>query len=75
MSKLSRQLLEWNCIDILASDAHDDDVNGFYLKAGREAVSEIRGPDVADRLTVDNPKVIWENRPWNDEKSTERTAD
>jgi protein-tyrosine phosphatase len=68
MVKVSKKLLEWNCIDIIASDAHDDDTHGFCLKTGREAVCDMLGANAAERMTIDNPKLIWENHPWHDEK-------
>jgi protein-tyrosine phosphatase len=68
MIKVSKKLLEWDCIEILASDAHDDDTHGFCLKASREMVCAMYSADKAERLTVDNPRLIWENHPWHDEK-------
>jgi protein-tyrosine phosphatase len=69
MVKESKKLLEWDCIDLIASDAHDDDTHGFCLKAGREAVSSLCGADVAKKVTVENPRMIWENHHWHDENT------
>jgi protein-tyrosine phosphatase len=69
MVKVSKKLLEWNCVDVIASDAHDDDTHGFCLKAGREAVSSLRDADVARKVTVDNPRTIWESGAWHDENA------
>jgi protein-tyrosine phosphatase len=67
MEKRSKQLLEWNVVDILASDAHDDAAHGFGLKAGREAAAAIIGEEAARRLVLDNPRRIWEGSPWLEE--------
>ncbi|MCX6600347.1 MAG: hypothetical protein NT025_02145 [bacterium] len=68
MEKRSKQLLEWNVVDILASDAHDDAAHGFRLKAGREAAAAIIGAESAARLVLDNPRRVWEGLPWPQEK-------
>lgn len=64
MEKRSKQLLEWNVADILASDAHDDAAHGFRLKAGREAAAAIIGEEAAGRLVWENPRRVWEGLPW-----------
>lgn len=67
MVKVSSKLVEWDCIDIITSDAHDDDTHGFCMKPGREAVAALRDAELAARMTIDNPRRIWENLPWPDE--------
>jgi protein-tyrosine phosphatase len=64
LEKKAKQLLEWNVVDVLASDAHDDGEHGFRLKAGREEAREIVGPAAASRLVLDHPRLVWEGLPW-----------
>jgi protein-tyrosine phosphatase len=64
IEKRARQLLEWQVVDILASDAHDDGEHGFRLKEGRDAAAEILGPAEASRLVLENPRIVWEGLPW-----------
>lgn len=64
MEKRSKQLLEWNVVDILASDAHDDADHGFRLAAGRDAAAKLIGEEAAAWLVLDNPRRVWEGEPW-----------
>jgi protein-tyrosine phosphatase len=72
----SRQLLNWGCIDLLASDAHNDEAHGFCMKSGYEAAAQIIGADSARKLVLDNPRIIWDGAPWPEEKakSEEKTV-
>jgi protein-tyrosine phosphatase len=64
IGKRAKQLLEWDCIDILASDAHNDAEHGFCLKAGREAAADALGTKRATELVFDNPWRVWAGLPW-----------
>ncbi|MBU1984300.1 hypothetical protein KJ815_07815, partial [bacterium] len=64
MTRRSRQLLNWGCVDVLASDAHDDMEHGFCLRQGFEAAAAIIGEAEAQKLVSDNPRRIWEGTPW-----------
>jgi protein-tyrosine phosphatase len=54
----ARWLLERDAVHVLASDAHDTRRREPGLSAGREAVSEICGDEVARALVDDNPRAI-----------------
>lgn len=69
MTRRSRQLLAWKCVDVLASDAHNADSHGFYLQRGFAAAAEILGEVNARRLVVDHPRRIWEGMPWSGMKT------
>jgi protein-tyrosine phosphatase len=66
IAKRAKQLLNWKCVDILASDAHDDGTHGFCLKDGAEAAAGIIGMDATRKLVVDNPRRVWEGLPWDE---------
>lgn len=63
-AKRARQLLDWNCVDILCSDAHDDGEHGFCLQAGCAAAAAIIGEARARELVNDNPRRVWNGEPW-----------
>ncbi|HEY3294623.1 MAG TPA: CpsB/CapC family capsule biosynthesis tyrosine phosphatase [bacterium] len=62
--KRSKQLLAWNVVDILTSDAHDDGSHGFCLQASVDATAAIVGLDATRKMVVDNPRRVWEGLPW-----------
>ncbi len=62
--KRAKQLLDWDCVDILASDAHDDGSHGFCLKASVDATAAIIGMETTRKLVLDNPRRVWEGLPW-----------
>jgi len=64
LTKRAKQLLQWQCVDILASDAHDDGSHGFCLKASVDATAGVVGMDAARQMVVDNPRRVWEGSPW-----------
>lgn len=55
-------LLEHDAVHVLASDAHNITGRGPGLSAGRDAVAEIAGEDVAQALVDDNPGAIVSGR-------------
>jgi len=69
MTRRSRQLLEWNCVDVLASDAHNADSHGFCLQRGFAAAADILGELEAGKLVKEHPRRIWEGAPWPETKS------
>ncbi|RPH93148.1 hypothetical protein EHM69_11070 [candidate division KSB1 bacterium] len=64
IEKRARQLLEWDVVDLLASDAHNDAVHGFRLKEGYDAAVKILGEEKALKLVNDHPRRVWEGLPW-----------
>jgi protein-tyrosine phosphatase len=62
--KRAKQLLKWNVVDILASDAHNDREHGFCMKAGFHAAVSIIGEAAAQKLVVENPRRVWDGLPW-----------
>ncbi len=56
-------LLEHDAVHILASDCHDTKRRLPGLSAGRDAVADIAGPDVADALVEANPRAVVANQP------------
>jgi protein-tyrosine phosphatase len=71
-AKRAKQLLSWNCIDILASDAHNDTDHGFALKAGYDAAAEQLGITRARELVEANPRRVWDAVPWKDIDAVKR---
>jgi protein-tyrosine phosphatase len=69
MVKRSKQLLKWNVVDMLASDAHNDAEHGFCLKAGRDAAAEIVGDVAAQHIVLNNPRIVWESLPWRESQN------
>jgi protein-tyrosine phosphatase len=57
-------LLKQDVIDILASDAHDDDRHGFCLKANAVAAKTVLSERRVEELVVDNPRRVWLGEPW-----------
>lgn len=56
-------LLEHDAVHVLASDAHNTTRREPGLSAGRDAVAEICGEDVARALVDDNPRAIVDGKP------------
>jgi len=75
ITRRARQLLRWNAVDLLASDAHDDAGHGFYLEAGQDAAAQIVGDQVARRFVLENPKKVWDGVPWREETEAARTSE
>jgi protein-tyrosine phosphatase len=71
--KRAKQLLAWNCVDILASDAHDDGSHGFCLSTSVDATAAIVGMDAARKMVVDNPQRVWEGLPWTEKNAVEES--
>jgi protein-tyrosine phosphatase len=69
--KRAKQLLQWECVDILASDAHDDGSHGFCMKASVEATAGIIGIDAVRKMVLDNPRRVWEGLPWPSENAND----
>ncbi len=68
MTKRAKQLLKWNAIDILASDAHNNQEHGFYLKQGMEAAAGIVGEEHARKMVVEHPQRVWDGSPWPEQR-------
>jgi protein-tyrosine phosphatase len=51
-------LLERDAVHVMASDCHDVKHRTPGLSAGRDAVAEIAGEDVANALVDDNPRAV-----------------
>jgi protein-tyrosine phosphatase len=64
MLKRSKELMEWGVVDILCSDAHNDDDHRFILREGFEAAAKIIGEPTARLLVVDHPRRVWNGDEW-----------
>lgn len=60
--ELAHKLLKENRVTILASDAHNIDHRPPILSEGRDAAAAIIGEAAAQRLVVDNPWQIAQNK-------------
>jgi len=56
-------LLEHDAVHVLASDCHDTKRRVPGLSAGREAVAQIVGDEIADALVEANPRAILNSQP------------
>lgn len=70
----AKQLIGWNVVDILASDAHDDEDHGFKMKEGLAAATALAGEAAARRMVLDHPRLVWEGLPWPVGNSAEENA-
>ncbi|HXE91019.1 MAG TPA: CpsB/CapC family capsule biosynthesis tyrosine phosphatase [Terriglobales bacterium] len=61
--RLSKWLLRREAVHILASDAHDLEDRPPILSAGRDAVSDLCGPEVSLALVEQNPRAVLHNQP------------
>ena len=57
-------LLNLDVIDILASDAHNDDQHGFCLKTNVLAAQSVLSEMRVRELVYDNPRRVWYGDPW-----------
>lgn len=60
----ARDLIASGQIEILTSDAHDDDKQGFYLAVGKAEAATIVGPMAAQQMVLDAPRRIWNGEEW-----------
>ncbi|MBL0060066.1 MAG: hypothetical protein IPP40_00815 [bacterium] len=64
MKRHSRDLLSTGHIEILTSDAHDDDKQNFCLAAARDEAAAIVGLPTAKEMVTDAPRRIWNGEEW-----------
>lgn len=64
MKRQARDLLETGHIEILTSDAHDDEKQNFCLAASRDEAATIVGATVARQMVTDAPRRIWDGEDW-----------
>ena len=64
MKRHARDLLSTGHIEILASDAHDDEKQNFCLAAGRDEAASIVGAPAARSMVTDAPRRIWLGEDW-----------
>ncbi len=64
IQKLSREIIATGHIEILASDAHDDDRQNFCLAAGLDAATVICGHAKARQMVLDAPRRVWNGEAW-----------
>lgn len=62
-SMLSERLLKEGRVDIIASDAHNVSSRSPRLSPAVRKVAEMLGADAAERMVVDRPWAILEDRP------------
>lgn len=60
--KYSHQLLRMGCADFVASDAHNMEHRVPVLSKAHKEVSSVLDRDAAQRMFVDNPRAVIENR-------------
>jgi protein-tyrosine phosphatase len=61
--KMAHWLLKHDAVHVLASDAHDTRSRSPVLSAGRDAVEELMGYEVAQALVEGNPQAIVTDQP------------
>lgn len=64
MQKHSRELLATGHIEILTSDAHDDDKQNFCLAPSLKEAEAIVGAVAARHMVLDAPRRIWDGEAW-----------
>lgn len=64
MQRHSRDLLSTGHIEILTSDAHDDEAQNFCLAAGRDEAAGIVGTVDARKMVSDAPRRVWDGTDW-----------
>lgn len=69
MKRHSRDLLATGQIEILTSDAHDDDKQNFCLAAARDEAAAIVGAPTAQKMVTDAPRRIWNGEEWPEFKA------
>ena len=62
IKKYALQLLKMDCVDFVASDAHGTNRRVPVLSRAYREVSVLLDKDAAQRLFVDNPRAVIENR-------------
>jgi protein-tyrosine phosphatase len=62
IKKYSLQLLKMGCVDFVASDAHSSNRRVPLLSKAYRDVSAILDEESAQRMFIDNPKAVIENR-------------
>ncbi len=67
MQKSARALLQLDVIDILASDAHNDEHHGFCLGKSFPVAASLVGEKRAREMVEDNPRRVWFGEPWPEE--------
>lgn len=58
--EISKQMLEYDWVFAIATDAHNIAHRYPDLAMGRDAAAEIVGLEKANRLVNDNPQILWE---------------
>ena len=69
IQKRARALLQLDVIDILTSDAHNDEHHGFCLDKSLPIAASIVGEARAREMVNDNPRRVWFGEPWPEETS------
>ncbi|MCB9366805.1 MAG: hypothetical protein H6508_06480 [Calditrichaeota bacterium] len=64
IQKVSREIVATGHIEIMMSDAHDDEKQNFRLAEGRAAAAELIGAPRARETVVDAPRRVWNGEPW-----------
>jgi len=64
MMKHARVLLATGHIEMLMSDAHDDESQNFCLAAGRDEAATIVGAAAARQMVTDAPRRVWDGMDW-----------
>ena len=70
MKRQARDLVATGQIEILTSDAHDDDKQGFYLASGKAEAATLVGPVAAQQMVLDAPRRVWNGEDWPELKAT-----
>lgn len=64
MKRQARDLLATGHIEILTSDAHDDENQNFCLSESRDEAATIVGKQAASEMVTDAPRRIWNGEEW-----------
>jgi protein-tyrosine phosphatase len=73
--QLAERWLDYNLIHFFASDAHSLNSRPPVLSSCYEKAAAAKGKETAERLLVENPRVVIEGRPWPAQPPVVETAE
>ncbi len=65
IQKRAKALLQLDAIDILASDAHNDEEHAFCFGKSLPLAAAIVGEARAQEMVNESPRRVWYNEPWD----------
>ena len=63
VARAAQEMVGYGLVQMIASDAHDPEHRPPLLSEGREVAATIVGEELAQRMVVDVPLAVVENRP------------